>query len=150
MWSVRSAPVFGAVVYGLVRSVSALFFKSVAARLGVSDPPAHPLGRLLRLARGGGADAGGSRTEQVQRLEREAEAYDELLLRRLEARAPEEATAVPTDDEALIDTALYFAGQERLAQARRLRREDRLRVAALVGVGAVVVVLAVVLAVMVV
>ena len=69
--------------------------------------------------------------EQARRLRRQADAYDELLSRRLANRGepPSDLAAdveLPGDDEVLIDTALYHAAAERAAAARALVRRERL------------------------
>jgi hypothetical protein len=69
--------------------------------------------------------------EEARRLRGQADAYDELLLRRLAERAepPVDFAAdaeLPGDDEVLIDTALYHAAAERAAAARALIRRERL------------------------
>jgi hypothetical protein len=69
--------------------------------------------------------------EEARRLRRQADAYDELLLRRLAERGepPADFAAdvdLPGDDEVLIDTALYHAAAERAGTARALVRRERL------------------------
>ena len=80
--------------------------------------------------------------EEVRRLRRQAEAYDALLMRRLEDRGEPPADfaaagGVPDEETVLIDTALYHAAAERAARARWLVRRDRF-VAATVALGVVV------------
>ena len=72
-----------------------------------------------------------STAEEASRLRRQADAYDELLLRRLAERGepPMDFAAnveLPGDDEVLIDTALYHAAAERAGTARALVRRERL------------------------
>jgi len=85
--------------------------------------------------------------EQARRLRRQADAYDELLSRRLAQRAdaPTAFAAtveLPDDDEVLIDTALYHAAAERAAAARAVVRRERLAFGGLavtvIGVGAAI------------
>lgn len=83
--------------------------------------------------------------EQARRLRRQADAYDDLLHRRLAVRGEPPADyavaiEVPGDDDVLIDTALYHAAAERAGAARALIRRERVRVAAL-GAAAVAVAL---------
>jgi len=70
---------------------------------------------------------------EARRLRRQADAYDELLLRRLEERGePPADTALGVEDApadldiALIDTALYHAATERVARARAMVLRERL------------------------
>jgi hypothetical protein len=72
-----------------------------------------------------------STAEEAARLRRQADAYDELLLRRLAERGepPADFAAdpdLPSDDEVLTDTALYHAATERASAARALVRRERL------------------------
>jgi len=72
-----------------------------------------------------------STAEEARRLRRHADAYDELLLRRLAERGEPPAdfaanVELPGDDEVLIDTALYHAAAERATAARAMVRRDRL------------------------
>jgi hypothetical protein len=74
--------------------------------------------------------------EKARRLRRQADAYDDLLHRRLAERGEPSAdfasaVELPGDDEVLIDTALYHAAAERAAAARALFRRERLRLAGL-------------------
>jgi hypothetical protein len=83
--------------------------------------------------------------KEARRLRRQADAYDELLLRRLAERGepPADFAAdvdLPGDDELLIDTALYHAAAERAGTARALVRRERLALGglAMATVGVVV------------
>jgi hypothetical protein len=72
-----------------------------------------------------------STAEEARRLRRQADAYDELLLRRLAERGEppadfEREVELPGDERVLIDTALYHAAAERTARARALVRRERL------------------------
>jgi hypothetical protein len=83
-----------------------------------------------------------STAEQVRRLRRQADAYDELLGRRLAERGEppqdsEVAGELPDEERVLIDTALYHAAAERTSRARRLVRRERLAVALAVGIAGV-------------
>lgn len=67
---------------------------------------------------------------KARRLCREADAYDELLLRRMAERGEPSADfgvegELPGEDEVLIDTALYHAAAARGARARALVRRER-------------------------
>ena len=69
--------------------------------------------------------------DQTGRLRRQADAYDELLSRRLAERGEPPAdfgsdVELPGDDEVLIDTALYHAAAERAAAAQVRARRERL------------------------
>jgi hypothetical protein len=84
---------------------------------------------------------------EARRLRRQAAAYDELLLRRLEERgepptdlSPE--TELPSTDVVLLDTALYHAAAERSARARALVRRERLALGGLALLAAAVVIAA--------
>jgi hypothetical protein len=88
-----------------------------------------------------------STAEEARRLRRHADAYDELLLRRLAERGepPTDFAAnveLPGDDEVLIDTALYHAAAERAGTARALVRRERLTLGglamAMLGVAAAI------------
>jgi hypothetical protein len=79
-----------------------------------------------------------STAEQVRRLRRQADVYDELLERRLADRGEppadfEQAGELPDQETVLVDTALYHAASERTARARALVRRDRLTLAAVVA-----------------
>jgi hypothetical protein len=68
---------------------------------------------------------------EARRLRRQADAYDELLMRRLEKRGEPPAdvsaeTDVPSEEIVLLDTALYHAAAERSGRARALVRRERL------------------------
>jgi hypothetical protein len=85
--------------------------------------------------------------EQARRLRRQADAYDELLSRRLAERGEPladlaAALELPGDDEVLTDTALYHAAAERAAAARAVVRRERLALGglavAVLGVGAAI------------
>ena len=74
---------------------------------------------------------------EARRLRRQADAYDELLLRRLEERGEPPAdlsaeTDVPSEEVVLLDTALYHAAAERSGRARALVRRERLEIGGLV------------------
>jgi hypothetical protein len=78
-----------------------------------------------------------STAEEARRLRRQADAYDELLLRRLAERGEPPAdfavnVELPRDDEVLIDTALYHAATERAGAARALVRRERAALGGLV------------------
>jgi hypothetical protein len=75
-----------------------------------------------------------STAEQARRLRRQADAYDQLLGRRMAERGEppqdfEVAGELPDEETVLIDTALYHAAAERTAQARALVRRERRAVA---------------------
>jgi hypothetical protein len=73
---------------------------------------------------------------EARRLRRQAVAYDELLLRRLEERGEPPAEldldgGLPAEEDVLIDTALYHAAAERTGRARATVRQERLILAGL-------------------
>ena len=66
---------------------------------------------------------------EVRRLRRHADAYDELLMKRLAQRgelspAPEAVGELPGEEDALVDTALYLAASHENARAAALVRRD--------------------------
>jgi hypothetical protein len=68
---------------------------------------------------------------EARRLRRQAGAYDELLMRRLEERGepPTELDLdgdLPGEEDVLIDTALYHAATERVTRARAMVLRERL------------------------
>jgi hypothetical protein len=70
---------------------------------------------------------------EARRLRRQAGAYDELLLRRVEERGEPPLdlaldAETPSEETVLIDTALYHAAAERVGRARRLVLRDRLMI----------------------
>ena len=75
---------------------------------------------------------------EVRRLRRHADAYDELLMKRLAQRgelspAPEAGGELPGEEDTLVDTALYLAASHENARAAALVRRERLGLAALAG-----------------
>ena len=75
---------------------------------------------------------------EIRRLRRHADAYDELLMKRLAQRGEHSAALetggdVPGEEDALVDTALYLAASHENARAAALVRRGRLGLAALAG-----------------
>jgi hypothetical protein len=76
--------------------------------------------------------------QQARRRRAHADAYDELLMKRLAERDEpgdgiEGVGGLPGEEDALIDTALYQAASWENARARRLVRRDQTLFAAIVA-----------------